>query len=157
VPEPVGRALELDRDEGGSGVGAVPAPPARREDRVGQRLPDELRQELVHDEPLVMPGQRAAGRCEPLIDRHPLGGELVDDPVVGEDHRALDPGDDDVLVVARVGDDGLPVGVAGQVLEPPARLDPQFHPVGLVELRARDRTTAVDRVKIEGWRTHVLG
>jgi hypothetical protein len=54
---------------------------------------------------------------------------------VREQERGVQPGDDEVLVVARVGDDGGPVAGARQVLEEPTGLDTELGPVGrLVEL-----------------------
>ena len=69
----------------------------------------------------------------------------------------MQPGDHQVLVVARVGDDrGVRPSSARQVLEQAAELDPQLVAVGrVVELRARDRALAVDGVEVERRRARV--
>ena len=81
--------------------------PAAAEHVVDHRLPDELRQELVQHEPLVMPRRQPARLREHtrrLLELL-LVAHVVDRAVVEEQERALQPGDDQVLVVARVGDD----------------------------------------------------
>jgi hypothetical protein len=50
--------------------------------------------------------------------RHePVRADLVDELVVEEDERRLQPGDDEVLVGSRIGDDRRAVGVARKILE----------------------------------------
>ena len=68
----------------------------------------------------------------------------------------MQPGDDHVLVVARVADDRRPVGHARHVLEQPAALDPQLALVGrVVQLGRADGAGAVDRVEVERRRAAV--
>jgi hypothetical protein len=63
VPEPVAGALELDGNELLTGGRAV-EPAAVPQDVVHHRLPDELRQELVQDDPLVVPANELPGGGE---------------------------------------------------------------------------------------------
>jgi hypothetical protein len=48
---------------------------------------------------------------------------------VEQDERALEPGDDHVLVVPRISDDRGSVARAREVLERPSALDPQLRPI----------------------------
>ena len=119
--------------------------------------------------PLVVQRDLLAGLAEPLA-RGRRGRQVVDDLVVEADHRQVGLGDDQVLVVARVGDQrralavdpGQVVALLGGVgadLDGVARLEVQ--PVGLVELgRSRvARPGAVQGVEVEPRRTalHQLG
>ena len=161
MAEPVGGGLELDRDKRAAGP-VEPAPAA--ENVVDQGLADEQRQELVQDHPLVVPDGELAGALEQVgrglaaIVREP-----AHDPVVEQQERGVEAGDHQVLVVARIGDDGgQRVGVARQVLEPPpvtnrelgrsvaaAPVEPH------IELRCLVRPAAIDRIEIEGRRARV--
>jgi hypothetical protein len=72
---------------------------------VDHRLPDDLRQELVHDQPVVVPRRQPAARDQ--MSSHPCSraARPVDRVVVEEDESALQAGNDQVLVVARVRND----------------------------------------------------
>src|SRR4051812_36188140 len=94
------------------------------------------------------------GRESPEV--HP--GELVEDPVVEEDVRAVQAGDDHVLVVARIAEDRVvrtvPVLRAGYVLVPPAAADLQFRAdravgVRLVQVRAEPGATPEDGGEVQ--------
>ena len=151
VPHPVGAGLELDGHECLARCRLVEAPPAP-EDVVDHALADDLRQELVHDEPLVVPrGQPARlGEDRRRVAQVALGPHVVDRVVVEEQERAVQPGDHQVLVVSRVGDHGRVVGAPRQVLEQAAALDLQLEViVRVVQLLLGDVPCAVDRVEIE--------
>ena len=125
-------------------------PPAVAEDVVDQRLPDDLRQELVHDDPLPVVDDRAPG-VEPDVARQVVGPPEVHGPVVGQQERDLQAGDDEVLVVARVGDDRA----SGRCCAAGPRTGRRSRPGtwrgrdGAVELRAHRRAAAVHRVEVE--------
>jgi hypothetical protein len=75
----------------------------------------------------------------------PLAAHVVDCAVVEEQERAVQSGDDQVLVVARVGDDRAAVRATRQVLEAPAALDLQLDVVDRVVQRlVGDGAGAVD-------------
>ena len=71
--------------------------------------------------------RRPLGFCKPAILARAT--QLVDDAVVEQQERGVEPGDHQVLVVARVGDDRSPRGVTRQVLELAAVLYSEFRAV----------------------------
>ena len=86
-----------------------------REHVADQLRADQAGQEVVPDDPLVVPGQCPLGRIEQAILRRTVGPEPVDEPVVGVQQRQVQVSDEDVDVVARVADQGYALAVAGQV------------------------------------------
>ena len=102
--------------------------PAVSEDVVDERLPDDLRQELVHDDPLVVPAHQALRFAEDLV-RAPATiarSDVVDCFVVEHQERRVQTGKDDVLVVARIAEDRRAVRRARQIFEQSAVLDAQL-------------------------------
>ncbi len=169
VPEAEPRDRELDRH--GRYVG-------RQRVRLDQLAPvgehvvedvllDDPRQEVVPDQPLVVQRHRLACPPELLPGRH-RRGQPVDDPVVEPDHGEVGLGDDQVLVVARVGDQRRPLlhdatgadprQVVADLLAVGAGPDGvaglQVQPVVLVELRGSrvGRPGAVQGVQVEARR-----
>jgi hypothetical protein len=150
VADAVGH-LELDGDERVIAPRAVEARTFRQH-AVDQGLAHDLWQELVQHNPLVVPGQQA-----PRLGERPLRVDLglrlahgVDERVVGQQHRGLQPGDNDVLVVPGIGDDRAPGRIPRQVLVDAAAFDAQLGPVErFVERRRARRPIAVDGVEIE--------
>jgi hypothetical protein len=87
---------------------------------VRRRLADGRRQELVQDEPLVVPAHHPPGLHEDLL--WGVAGAEVDldvshHPVVEAQEGQLELGDDQVLVVARIADQG-DVLAWGRLLRP---------------------------------------
>ena len=114
----------------------------------------------MHDQPVVVPGREPARLREHVhrVAQAPLLADVVDRVVVEEQERAMQPGDDHVLVVARIADDRGAVGAARQILEDAAALDLELDVVaGVVELLLRDRAGAVDRVEVERRSAEVAG
>jgi len=122
------------------------------------------------DHPLVVLGDELAGRREPLGGRH-RARQRVEHAVVEADHRAVGLADREVLVVARVGDDRLALGILGRAraaweveaglgrdaVDRLGRAGLEVHAVGLVELR-RLRVLgagAVERVEVEAGRARL--
>ena len=149
-------ALELDRHE----RDARPVEAAAVvHDPVGQRLADEQRQELVDDHPLVVPA------CQPLrpLEHFIVVGaavarlHIVDRGVVEQQERGVQPGEHQVLVVARVADDRHAFGIARQILEWPDAADLELDPGALeaVQMGRPPRPAEVDRVEVERRRTGV--
>ena len=117
MTEPVGGGPELDGHEGVTGGRPVEAV-AVGQDLVDRRLAHDLGQVLVHQQPLVVPqgdltgdeesdvavGPVAAARRREGVE--PVAVELVEEPVVEKDVGAVQAGDDDVLVVAGIADNG---------------------------------------------------
>jgi hypothetical protein len=114
----------------------------------------------VQHEPVVVPGREPArvGKCS-----QPGVAALVrqvDGTIVEEDERAVEPGDHQVLVVARIRDDcrARPVVRSWQVLECAAVTNPQLRRIGgVVELGTAFGTGAVHGVEIERRRAGVRG
>jgi hypothetical protein len=149
VTEAVRRTLELDRDERVAVREVEPA--ACGQDRVDPALANEEWQELVEDQPVVVPRQQPPGAGEYLVGVGvPLAAHLVDGVVVEEQERRVQAGDDQVLVVSRITDDRGVVRRPRQILEQAAALDPELDRVGrVVEMWADSRPPAVDRVEVE--------
>jgi hypothetical protein len=83
---------------------------------------------------------------------------VIDGTVVEEQEGAVEPGDDQVLVVARIADDRGAVGAARQILEGAAAFDRELDAViGVVQLLLRDGAGAVDRVEVERRCAEVAG
>jgi len=85
---------------------------------VDDRLADRLDEELVHDEPLVMPAHDALGLGEDLLARVTgveLGLEVGDDSVVKAQDGEVQLRDDEVLVVARTARERGVLPVARQI------------------------------------------
>jgi len=76
VPEPIGGRLELDGDERRLGVEEL----AELERLVDPLLTDDLRQELVEDDPLVVPAGELTCAFEDLMR---VAGTLLADHVHG--------------------------------------------------------------------------
>jgi hypothetical protein len=132
MPEAVGGALELDGDEGLPLARPV-KPTSTADDRVDHRLTDEEGEELVQDQPLVVPGDQPPRLAVHLGGvRGATGAQPVDPVVVELQEGRLEPANNNILVVARVGDDRGPVRQPRQILEQAARLDLRLRPVGLV-------------------------
>ncbi len=154
VTEPIRRRLELHGNEAFAHARPVEKA-AVPQHVVHRRLPDDQRQVRVEDDPMVVPCRQLAPLLESgvgvAVDARP-----IDRVVVEEDERALEAGDHQVLVVARVGDDRRVVRVSRQILEQASRLDPELRPVDrLVQLRSGDRTRPVDGVEVERRRPRV--
>ena len=112
----------------------------------------------MDDHPLVVPGREPARLREDVhrVGQLPLLADVIDRMVVEEQEGAVQPRDDQVLVVARIADDRASVRAARQVLEGPAALHLELDVVGgVVELLLRDRPGAVDRVQVERRRAEV--
>ena len=119
---------------------------------VDHRLADDLRQELVHDQPLVVPRREPARLREHVhrVAELALLADVVDRVVVEEQERAVQPGDDQVLVVARIADDRGPSARRGRSSNSAAALDLELdRGRRVVQLLLGDRAGAVDRVEVE--------
>jgi hypothetical protein len=140
VAEAIRRSRELDGHERSrlpfeeSEVHRRPrAADARCQDRVRHPRADDLRQEVVHHDPLVVPAHQFLRRGEGLValERGVPIEHAIDDPVVKVDEQQLQLRDNDVLVVARVADERTLLPVAGQVGDGDAILgvasDEQLH------------------------------
>ena len=149
------------------------------ENAVDEAGAENLRQEFVEDDPLVVPRDDPASLVERavsataieivvvtlaaghalVVDRRaevPIFPQHVDDVVVEQQHRDLDPRDHHVLVVPRVRDDGRAVGHPRQVLEEAPAFDDELAPVTrLIQLRADRRAAAIHGVEIEHRRARV--
>src|SRR5947208_176289 len=123
VPEPVRADGELDGHEWALRPVEEPREDRERLDRLrllGDRDlecdgmedvldhfgPDEPREEVVDHGPLVMPADDPASLVEPPIGREARDRRRVDDPVVELQDPQGEPGDDQVLVVAGVPEQG---------------------------------------------------
>jgi hypothetical protein len=85
------------------------------EDRAHELGPDQRRQVVVDDHPLVVPGRRSAGGVEDVgLGDAAIPGQ-IDEPVVGPDHRDVELRDEQMDVVARVADQCEALGVAWEV------------------------------------------
>jgi hypothetical protein len=122
VAEAVRGRLELHRNEALAHARLVDAAPLL-EHVVDQPLADDQRQELVQDDPVVVPCRHPPRLLERRI-RIPVRSRPVDRPVVEANECALQPRNHQVLVVTRIGHDRRAARVARQILEHPARLDP---------------------------------
>ncbi len=161
MPEPEPGDGELDghgRHLGGPGVG-LDELAAVREDVVDDSRVDDPRQVVVADHPLVVQRHRLAGLPEPL-DRRQARGQRVDHRVVEPEHRDVGLGDDEVLVVARVGDQRRALAVdtrqvmtllAGVRADLAGLAQLEVQPVVLVELGGLrvSRPGAVQRVEVQ--------
>ena len=139
----IGGVRELERDEGDA-VRPVEARPACPE-LVDELRSNETRQELVHDQPLVVPAERAA--C--LVEEFRLGDAVlaqpVDEQVVRADERNLHLAHEGVHVVARITDEGDALMVPRQVA---VVLEQLRRVVAAVEVRRASRAVAVERLEV---------
>ena len=153
VAHPVRAGLELDRHERfiTTRVEPTPADGVAEERLVGKLLADNMREELVEDDPLVVPGRQAPSlgkRVGWIADTSGTNG--IDSVVVEQQEGALQAGDDHVLVVARIGDDCLQCRGPREILEQASGFEAELDPVGgVVESLIGDRPVAVHRVEVE--------
>ncbi len=113
--------------------------PFRRENILYDVLSDEARQVVVHDDPLVVPADKALRMLE-LVGRGPVRevrDHRVDDSVVKTQEHRLQLRDDDILVVARVSDDRALGRDALQI----KRAEPGSLPIALASGEDRHRRT----------------
>src|SRR5829696_2470509 len=185
MAEPVGGHGELDWHEGvvggvvelelGSGDRELdPAPYGEGlgpQDVIDHRVANHPAQEVVHDDPLVVPADQPLGLFEQVVAGQRRGGRhVVDNLVVELQHGQVQLGDQQVLVVAGIAEQrpaeehllaiALAGFVAGQVRAGPALLA-RDHAHILAELQSGDAAglfvqvwlvagaAAIDRVQIE--------
>jgi hypothetical protein len=159
VPEPVGGHRELDRHvrlvlppvEAAVDPGVRPALVEDRGEHVGA---DHSPQEVVHDQPLVVPPHDPLGRLERGLAAPPQRRVVlhqVDHLVVELEHGELQLADEGVLVVAGIAEQRGVLLVAGQVVLVVVVADEELLAVrGLVvEERIVDRPAPVHAVEIE--------
>ena len=105
VTKAVHRPLELDGHERLPGPVELPSP---GQDVVDARLADEERQELMEDHPLVMPPGEPAGCAEHLVWRRAMVTllHILHGLVMEEEEGGMEAGEHEVLIIARVGNDG---------------------------------------------------
>jgi hypothetical protein len=158
VPEAVGGHRELDGHQrkavvaGQAGHGRVlghgrPGGEVREDVLHGGRV-DQRREEVIDHDPLVVPAHQVANGREVGV------GHRSDDGVVEAQHRGLQLGDDAVLVVAGVADEGASVGAARHVdgvrVAVVARHGvAQLHPHPVVEVGLVVGAAAVETVEVE--------
>jgi hypothetical protein len=120
-------------------------------------LADDLWQELGDDQPVVVPGRQAPRRLEHLgRAAEPFAAHVVDRAVVEGGEGAMQPRDDQVLVVARVADDRRAVRPTREVLEEAAAFKLELDVVGwVVELLLGHEAGPVDRIQIQARRAVV--
>ena len=147
---PVGGVGELDRDEGVA-LGAVEAG-ALLEQLVDQVRADETGQEVVHDQPLVVPREGSSSFVEQVALRHAVGAEPVGEEVVRADEGHLHLAHERVDVVARVADQGDALLVARQVA---VVLEELHGIVAPVEVGGAGRSSAVERLEVGTRGAHV--
>jgi hypothetical protein len=145
VAVPIGGIGELERQVGS--LLRLEQGPVAAEQLVDQVGSDQLREEVVNDDPLVVPRRDPAGLLEDLTLGGPLIPEPIDGAVVGPDVGNLELAHEQVDVVARIADQRNPLVVARDVV---AAL-PQEQLGGivpLVEVGRADRARAVDRLEV---------
>ena len=114
VAEPVGGDRELDRDERRVTPAVEPTPATQ--DVLDEVLADDRGQELMHDDPLVMPAHEPLGTVKDAVGvGHALGRDRLYDFVVELQQREVQLRDDQVLIVSRVADQCGVLAVARQV------------------------------------------
>ena len=115
----------------------------------------------MQDHPLVMPCGELASLAEHLAWRGSMVVLLneIHGLVMEEEKGSMEAGEHQVLIVARVGNDGGAVLAAGQVFEEATALDLEFGCVAplhaLIQRTIFARPPAIDGVKVEGRRTGV--
>ena len=167
VPEPVRADGELDGHEWALRPVEEPREDRERLDRLrllGDRDlecdgmedvldhfgPDEPREEVVDHGPLVMPADDPASLVEPPIGREARDRRRVDDPVVELQDPQGKPGDDQVLVVAGVPEQGPRLRVPREVvLAGLVVANQKMDAVLIVQERLVVRSAAVDGVEVE--------
>ena len=169
VAEPIGRDGELDRHERPAvlvrGLVVVQVDHrwlsgdllVHRAGRTNEPLADEAREEVVDDGPLVVPARQPARGLEHPFLTHALRPCVIDELVVELDDRLMELDDDQVLVVARVADDGPAIAVTGHVHDTvDVRRQKQLVPVGrIVKGRIIHRPASVDGVEVIARRPEV--
>ena len=141
---------ELDRDER-LPVGPVVARAGRAE-LVHQRVADDAGEELVDDQPLVVPGERPPRLVEELRVLDAVLAEPVDQLVVRADEGNLHLAHEDVHVVARVADERCALLVPRHVA---VVLEQLCRVVAPVEIGRAGRAASVERLEIRTRRAHV--
>jgi hypothetical protein len=134
---------ELDRDKGRT-LGVVEAGTTGK-DRVYQLAARQLRQELVDDHPLVVPGERAPRVLEQALLVRAVAAKLVDEPVVRSDERDLHLIHENMRVVAGVDDDRGAFLISGDVA---AGFKQLRRVIPAVQVRCPHRSRPVERLKI---------
>jgi hypothetical protein len=143
VAEPVRGRAELDRHERVAARRLVELIAARQH-VADHRLPGNLRQVLIDQQPLVVPESDLPGNEELRVALREVcvacrrertqaeAAEVGQDPVVEQDVGAVQPRDHDVLVVARVARQGRVAAISvrhpGHVLVYAASADLQCRP-----------------------------
>ena len=162
MAEPVGSDGELDRHERPAVLvrgpvvaqvdhrrlaGDLLVDRARRSDQV---VADDAGQEVVRHGPLVVPARQSTGGLEHPLAADALRPRKVDEPVVEPGQCLVQLDDDEVLVVARLRDDGSSCAVARHVQDAvDVRRDQELVRVrGVVELGLLHRPAPVDRVEV---------
>jgi|GEM_PF-5418099 len=119
MTQPIGRARELDRH-----VGHLLEPvelASVMQDALGRAGSGQPVQVIMQHDPLVMPGHDLAGLLEKGAALDALRRQQVHDRVVELEESQMRPGDDQVLVIAVIADQCLPLGAARQVVAELAR------------------------------------
>src|SRR5215207_9570593 len=155
VAEAVGGVGELDRylRRSAGPFFRLVEPPTVALD-VGEKfLPHRELQELVGDDPLVVPLYQPARLVEDVVLWYPALSHPVDHAVVELQEGQVQLGDQEVDVVPGVADEGLALVVAGQVF---GRVTGFVYPeqqlvrvVRVVEERVAHRTVPVDALEVE--------
>ena len=189
MPEPIGADRELDRHE--RFVLRVIEPQLRLADldlpllaaRLVDRLrfrfehlvehfrPDYARQEIVNRDPLVVPSHPSLRLLQQVrTGQRRLGRHLLEHLVVEAQHHRLELRHDQVLVVARIADEGTALRIAGQIgsrdcrvlrnrlareEEQPGLPRAAGRTLLIVEIRLVRGSTAVHGIEIESRRTEV--
>ena len=159
VPEPVGGDGELHRHV------RVVVPLVEAAVNLGvprvlsQHLPEHLLahdapQEVVDDDPLVVPAHDPLGGLEGVLAatlQARIRGDEVNHFVVELQHRQLPLADEGVLVVARITDQRGVLAVAGQIILVVVAPDEELLTAGalVVQERVVDRATTVETVQVE--------
>src|SRR5215217_3147286 len=147
---------ELDRNE--RRVAPVIKPATLLEDVVYETLPHGSRQKLVQDYPLIMPADKPLGLIEGLVGvRDALIQHPIDDCVVKLQKCQVELGDDQVLVVAGIADEGGVLAVPRKVSrrrDVYQELDAARRAL-LVEVRAGRASRSVEAVQRQGGDTEV--
>src|SRR4029453_10188614 len=115
------------------------------EDLVDERSTDERRQELIQDDPLIIPACLARGGFERAVRLRPPGPHVVDERVVDLQHREVHLRHQEVRVVTWISDDSHPFRISRNI----HGFGPQQELGGIVALKEKwmaDRAVAVQTV-----------
>ena len=117
-------------------------------DLIGKRLPNERRQKLVKNDPLIVPPQLPGRFVEHLIVACSAEPRFIDERVVSLEHREMKLGHQHVRVIARVPNNGDALRVSLDVcsVQPKQEL---CRIVTLIEERITGRSVAVQVLKVE--------